>query len=145
MKLQEENWYGLDHKAVGEHMEGEFTYKNNFFIEKLQEVGAVYYNTKPNREKDHKDYLIIFGKYDPVTENSKLFVTGLDTEDMKKERYQDGVYCSCCEDVIYSMYRHDYRECSCKKCFIDGGKDYTKTGTEGQVVKIDLLERTVKF
>ena len=38
--------------------------------------------------------------------------------------------CPVCEEVIWSQSRHDFRNCACKKCFIDGGRNYTRTGWE---------------
>jgi len=38
--------------------------------------------------------------------------------------------CPVCEVAIWSRNRHDFRYCDCKKCFIDGGRDYTRTGWE---------------
>ena len=38
--------------------------------------------------------------------------------------------CPVCEVAIWSRSRHDFRFCTCKKCFIDGGRDYTRTGWE---------------
>lgn len=36
------------------------------------------------------------------------------------------IKCMKCEDIIQSMYRHDYKCCSCGAISIDGGSDYTK-------------------
>ena len=42
--------------------------------------------------------------------------------------------CGLCEVVIWSRARHDCRYCDCKKCFIDGGRAYTRTGWETDIV-----------
>ena len=34
--------------------------------------------------------------------------------------------CKLCGDIIESKYTHDYVMCSCKKCAIDGGKEYVR-------------------
>ena len=34
--------------------------------------------------------------------------------------------CYKCGDTIYSSYRHDYVECSCKAIMVDGGNDYLR-------------------
>ena len=38
------------------------------------------------------------------------------------------IKCLHCGDVIQSMYRHDYKWCSCHSVSIDGGGAYTKIG-----------------
>ena len=38
------------------------------------------------------------------------------------------IICSKCRDEIYSRAIHDFRNCSCKTVFIDGGFDYTRIG-----------------
>lgn len=40
------------------------------------------------------------------------------------------VKCLHCGDVIQSMYRHDYKWCSCHSVAIDGGGAYTKMSYE---------------
>jgi hypothetical protein len=44
-----------------------------------------------------------------------------------------------CEDVIQSMYRHDFKWCKCKSIAIDGGGDYTKISYD-EDVEYELLE-----
>lgn len=34
--------------------------------------------------------------------------------------------CKLCGDIIESKHTHDYVMCSCKKCAIDGGKEYVR-------------------
>ena len=36
------------------------------------------------------------------------------------------VKCLSCFDIIQSMYRHDFKWCSCKGIAVDGGGDYLK-------------------
>ncbi len=36
--------------------------------------------------------------------------------------------CSRCGDVIESVYRHDFRACTCGTIFVDGGKSYLRRG-----------------
>ena len=38
--------------------------------------------------------------------------------------------CKLCGDIIESKYTHDYVMCSCKKCAIDGGKEYVRFSAE---------------
>ena len=36
------------------------------------------------------------------------------------------IKCLACGDVIESKYRHDFVDCSCGGCSVDGGKDYLR-------------------
>jgi hypothetical protein len=38
--------------------------------------------------------------------------------------------CKLCGDIIESKYTHDFVTCKCKKCFVDGGKEYVRYGAE---------------
>lgn len=38
----------------------------------------------------------------------------------------NAIKCLDCGDTVFSRARHDFRWCSCKKCAIDGGFEYTK-------------------
>jgi hypothetical protein len=47
-----------------------------------------------------------------------------------------GLKCLKCGNVIASYHRHDYKECSCGGCFVDGGDDYFRYGgSDFQVVE----------
>lgn len=49
--------------------------------------------------------------------------------------------CPVCETVIWSKSRHDFRHCPCGKCFIDGGRAYTRAGWEpGLQPKMGVLD-----
>ena len=43
---------------------------------------------------------------------------------------RNAIKCKNCGDVIESKYRHDYKECSCGSCFVDGGHDYFRVGAK---------------
>jgi len=36
------------------------------------------------------------------------------------------IECKECSDVLFSFNRHDYKQCTCGKSFIDGGFDYSR-------------------
>lgn len=38
------------------------------------------------------------------------------------------IKCLKCNDVIESMFRHDFRYCGCGNAHVDGGNDYMKYG-----------------
>jgi len=42
----------------------------------------------------------------------------------------NAVKCKECGDTIFSRARHDFRECTCGKSFIDGGSYYIRVGGE---------------
>ena len=39
---------------------------------------------------------------------------------------KNAIRCNICGDVIESKHRHDYVECSCGACAVDGGHDYLR-------------------
>ena len=45
---------------------------------------------------------------------------------MDKRIIKNCIRCNICGDVIESTYRHDYVECSCGACAVDGGHDYLR-------------------
>jgi len=103
---------------------------------------SVFHNAKPNRKKGHKDYLLIYSRYDPRADKSQWFLAGMDSKEMEEERYQDALHCLKCDDVVYSLYQHDCHPCKCGACEIDGGKLYNSINghpEDYELVKIDLL------
>lgn len=46
----------------------------------------------------------------------------------------NGIQCPKCKDKIYSDYTHDFKECSCGYCFVDGGYDYLRCGYAADAV-----------
>lgn len=38
------------------------------------------------------------------------------------------IKCRTCGDIIESVYRHDFRSCSCGRVAVDGGHDYLRRG-----------------
>lgn len=59
----------------------------------------------------------------------------------------DAMKCLNCDTTIWSKHRHDFQYCSCKECFIDGGRDYTRGGfTKAEtVIKGTLDTKTNEF
>lgn len=141
---EDHNYYGFDFDQACKKFEGDLTYLNTFCIKGIYQPVAVFRNSKPNRKKDHKDYMLLWIE-DGVDKEKKIFVSGMNKKEMNKYRYQTGIYCPKCKEIIYSVNRHDYRYCSCNRCMIDGGKDYTKTNLAGKLIKIDLLTDNFTF
>lgn len=138
LKLKNFNWYGVSHPAVKKSFGSQLKYIGTFCIKGEYTPRVFYFNPTPDRAKNHKDYMTI------QTDTDGTFIGGIDTVDLEPFRYQDGLQCPECLDVIYSVTRHDYRECKCKKNFIDGGRDYTRS-TKGISLTIDLIKGTWKL
>ena len=130
------NYYGFNHEAVQKKFEGELKFINS--IETYgYEPWAVYHNTKPNREKGHKDFFLL--KTYVQTDGKKgLVISGISAEEFQKFRYVDAIRCDKCGDEVFSSFRHDYHSCKCGECFIDGGISYTKFGGPGKLFRADL-------
>ena len=148
MKIKKSNfnWFGFKHPKVLKKFEGDLSYCGTFSIKDKKgnyHVWAVYHSKNPNKEKGHKDYMLLalesMNFITGDTKNRRLLVSGLSSEDMEKERYQLGKYCPDCKELIYSVERHDYRNCKCGKCSVDGGKDYYKFSVYGKTINIDLI------
>jgi len=43
---------------------------------------------------------------------------------------RNAAQCRKCGDLIESKYRHDFKWCSCRSIFVDGGHDYIRRGGE---------------
>ena len=39
---------------------------------------------------------------------------------------KNAIRCNICDDEIESKHRHDFVECSCGACDVDGGHDYLR-------------------
>ena len=46
-----------------------------------------------------------------------------------------GLKCLKCNDIIYSISRHDFKWCGCHSIFIDGGFDYQRFGGEPSLIE----------
>lgn len=134
--LADHNYYGLKHEKIYQKLEGDVTYVGTFCVKGEYPPRAVYHDSNPDLEKGHKEYVTL--QRQPLT--SKWYISGLTKEEIEEFRFQDGICCLKCNDVIYSVTRHDYRSCSCKNCAIDGGRSYGRIiGSDWKFAKIDLL------
>lgn len=133
LELKKFNWSGYKHSAVKKQFGKQLVYIGTFCIKGEYTPRAFYWNPTPDRSKNHKDYMTL------QTNTGGTFVSGIDAADLEQFRYQDGLMCPDCFDVIYSVMRHDYRECNCKKIAIDGGRDYNRCVGVGEPVRIDLI------
>ena len=46
-----------------------------------------------------------------------------------------GIQCPKCQDIIFSNFRHDFKYCTCRECYVDGGYDYLRVGFSGAMPK----------
>lgn len=140
MRLKEVNYFGFDHAQVNKRFGGELTYLRTFTIR--DHWWAVYKAARPDREKGHKDYMML------CTHDHGGNVSGSTPEQMEIERRQSAVLCHGCDTVLYSINRHHFHKCGCDLgTFVDGGKDYMRYGganmAEISLVTIDLIDGTV--
>jgi|WetSurMetagenome_2_1015567.scaffolds.fasta_scaffold78352_3 hypothetical protein len=134
--MRNDTYYGFSTKAINKKFEGGLTYCNTFCINREYAPVAVYKVAEPNREKGHKDFLLL-----QIDLLGQAYIRGMDSDDMEKHRYQEGIKCLKCGNILYSINRHHYHECSCLGCSIDGGRDYLKIGGSNYaIVKYDLIE-----
>ena len=51
----------------------------------------------------------------------------------------NAIRCNACGDVIESVSVHDFKYCSCRRVFVDGGHEYLRRGyTDGRDDYTDL-------
>ena len=142
MKLNKDdfNWYGFDLVKAAKHLGNDVEYLGTFCIKGAYAPAAVFYSPNPDLSLGHKHYPFLFMR------GKQVFVSGMTEEEFEEERYQTGAHCKNCDDVIYSVNRHDYRPCKCEKgqkqIFVDGGKDYFRfcygTDSDSESVRIDF-------
>ena len=53
---------------------------------------------------------------------------------------KNAIQCNNCGDIIESQYRHDYVQCKCGACTVDGGHDYLRRCFKDKSCYIDLSE-----
>jgi hypothetical protein len=119
MTIVRPNWYGLDHDLVNKKFEGDLSFVNEFTVLGEYNPSVVYRAARPNKIKGHKKYVLL------TKSNDQWYVRGMSPQKMRQFRYQDAIHCLSCDDVIYSVMRHDFRSCTCGSVSIDGGRDYT--------------------
>ena len=57
---------------------------------------------------------------------------------------KNAIRCNICGDEIESKHRHDYVECKCGACAVDGGHDYLRRCfmEEGSYTDISVTNRS---
>ena len=56
---------------------------------------------------------------------------------------KNAIQCKLCGEVIESTYRHEYVQCNCGACAVDGGHDYLRRSANDKDCYIDLSESVV--
>ena len=51
---------------------------------------------------------------------------------------KNAIQCKRCGDIIESTYRHEYVQCKCGACAVDGGHDYLRRTFKDKDCYIDL-------
>ena len=51
---------------------------------------------------------------------------------------KNAIQCKLCGEVIESTYRHEYVQCKCAACAVDGGHDYLRRSFRDKDCYIDL-------
>ena len=51
---------------------------------------------------------------------------------------RNAIQCKFCGDIIESTYRHEYVQCKCGACAVDGGHDYLRRSFRDKDCYIDL-------
>ena len=53
---------------------------------------------------------------------------------------KNAIQCKLCGEVIESIYRHEYVQCKCGACTVDGGHDYLRRSFKDKDCYIELPE-----
>ena len=57
-----------------------------------------------------------------------------------KKIIRNAIQCKRCGDIIESTYRHEYVQCKCGACAVDGGHDYLRRSFKDKDCYIELSE-----
>ncbi len=55
-----------------------------------------------------------------------------------RKNIKNAIQCKLCGEVIESKHRHDYVECKCGACAVDGGHDYLRRSYKSKDCYTDL-------
>lgn len=92
---------------------------------------AIFYQPNPNRELGHTNYFGIF-----IDQNNTPLITAGDSA------FSDGIVAKIANDgeIIYSRYVHDHVTSNDGSTWIDGGRSYTRTDTNGQLTRLIIQD-----
>lgn len=133
LNLKHVNWVGINHLSALKRL-GADKYLGDVSINGT--TCAMYFSKNPDRSKGHKPYVTL------GMVGETLYIGGYEKEDAKKYTKIEGIMCHLCGDIIYSPHVHGMIYCGCKKCFVDGGREYLRIGGEKKdytICDIDLM------
>lgn len=89
---------------------------------------SIFYQEKPPVE-GYSNYFAL------IVQNGTLYITS------GASAVEETIWAVQADDgeIIYSRYRHDYRESKDKSVFIDGGRDYLKSSTQN-VIPLEIVD-----
>lgn len=69
----------------------------------------------------------------------------MDNRNTKRIIIRNAIQCKHCGDIIESMYTHDFKQCSCGACAVDGGHEYLRRCYKNSIEDdyIDLSETII--
>lgn len=148
MKIKDFNYYGFNHDAVSKKFGGDLQFVCEMPIALMTKSGpvsvpcAVYKKTNPDRSKGHKDYAILFSQGDTY------LISGRDESEMNWNL--PGIMCGSCGDVLLSIDRHHFNQCSCQnETYLDGGAVYQRIGgadlSKVVHVLVDMKSKAIKL
>lgn len=87
---------------------------------------AIFYQADPKTELGHTHYLGVY------VDKGRVMLTKGDSA------FNEPIIGVVADngEVVYSRYRHDYRQSSDRSVWIDGGRDYLRTGVGVKTVKL---------
>ncbi|MGN0992822.1 MAG: hypothetical protein ACI4PE_02750 [Bacilli bacterium] len=60
-----------------------------------------------------------------------------------KKLITNKIKCKKCGDIIESTYTHDYKQCSCGECAVDGGLTYARRNFKGHTPEESYEELSI--
>jgi hypothetical protein len=137
MNIIRPNPNALDHKAVAKQFGMKLEYIGFFPVGKEKHGKAVY---KVLDAKDEKEFFVLDLNFHDNKVTKHLTTRSAIVPFAKL----NAIHCLNCQDVLYSIDRHDFRGCSCKsqkkQVFIDGGKDYCKVSGDPENFEMGIVD-----
>ncbi len=132
----------IDKDKAMEHLDGDLEYIGYWWVKDAK--GYVFKDKNPDRSKNHKDYVVLKHVYNYHRDKYDVYVAGYDEAPMEERSIQSGLACKKCKTVVWSLDRHDYHGCQCKKeddsmVCVDGGMDYIRTAFSGNSECISVI------
>lgn len=145
MRFVQPKYFNIEHEQISQMIPGGADYVSTFCLEGETEPVAIYRPRDPElaRQKGF-DELIGFSVNEVSGYEYGIF-RSFTTKDLHRDRFQEGVFCLTCGDVIYSITPKDSPTCGCGNCFVEGGKNNLSYGGPGfprhaEIVFLDLLK-----